>query len=120
LPLIFGYLPALKFSADLPPALLAGIFGLPGLSSIQHLFSEQALILNAFPVASIIGMFFSNQFADRNFAAERFLAFSHLVGGLSILGLYWVSSFWHTTCSTPTCGLSSFRPFSLFSVCPCS
>ncbi|HAV32037.1 MAG TPA: MFS transporter [Planctomycetaceae bacterium] len=94
LPLIFGYLPALKFSADLPPALLAGLFSLPGLSSIQHLFSEQALILNAFPIASIIGMFFSNQFADRNFAAERFLAFSHLVGGLSILGLFWATSFW--------------------------
>jgi MFS family permease len=94
LPLIFGYLPALKFSADLPPALLAGLFSQPGLSSIQHLFSEQALILNAFPIASIIGMFFSNQFADRNFAAERFLAFSHLVGGLSILGLFWATSFW--------------------------
>ena len=26
-------------------------------------------------------MFFSNQFADRNFAAERFLAASHLIGG---------------------------------------
>ncbi|MFM8176066.1 MAG: hypothetical protein ACKN81_21195 [Pirellulaceae bacterium] len=30
-------------------------------------------------------MFFSNQFADRNFAAEKFLAFSHLIGGLAIL-----------------------------------
>jgi len=94
LPLIFGYLPALGFSAELPPPLLAGLFSLPGLSSIQHLFSEQALILNAFPIASIVGMFFSNQFADRNFAAERFLAFSHLVGGLSILGLFWATDFW--------------------------
>jgi MFS family permease len=40
----------------------------------------------AFPVAAIIAMFFSNQFADRNFAAEKFLAFSHFVGGLAILG----------------------------------
>jgi len=71
LPLIFGYLPSLKFS--------------PG---------EQAWILNAFPIAAIIGMFFSNQFADRNFAAERFLAFSHLVGGLAILGLAFTKSFW--------------------------
>ncbi len=46
---------------------------------------QQSLILNAFPVAAIVGMFFSNQFADRNFAAEKFLAFSHLVGGLAIL-----------------------------------
>lgn len=62
LPLIFGYLPSLGFS--------------PG---------QQSLILNAFPVASIVGMFFSNQFADRKFAAEKFLAFSHFVGGLAIL-----------------------------------
>jgi len=71
LPLIFGYLPSLGFEPW-----------------------EQSLILNAFPVASIVGMFFSNQFADRNFAAEKFLAFSHLVGGLSILALGWITSFW--------------------------
>src|SRR5262245_54937225 len=62
LPLIFGYLPSLGFT--------------PG---------QQALILNAFPVASIIGMFFSNQFADRNFAPEKVLVLSHLIGGLAIL-----------------------------------
>ena len=45
LPLIFGYLPSLGFT--------------PG---------QQSLILNAFPVASIVGMFFSNQWADRKFA----------------------------------------------------
>jgi nucleoside transporter len=63
LPLIFGYLPSLGFTSG-----------------------QQSLILNAFPVASIVGMFFSNEFADRKFAAEKFLAFSHLVGGLAILG----------------------------------
>jgi len=71
LPLIFGYLPSLGFT--------------PG---------QQAWILNAFPIAAIIGMFFSNQFADRNFAAEKFLAFSHLIGGLAILGCGFVHSFW--------------------------
>src|SRR3954464_5915318 len=71
LPLIFGYLPSLGFTAG-----------------------EQSLILNAFPIAAIVGMFFSNQFADRNFAAERFLAVSHLIGGLSILALAWTKSFW--------------------------
>ena len=71
LPLIFGYLPSLGFS--------------PG---------EQSLILNAFPVAAIVGMFFSNQFADRNFAGEKFLAFSHLVGGLAILGCGFAKTFW--------------------------
>jgi nucleoside transporter len=70
LPLIFGYLPSLGFT--------------PG---------EQSLILNAFPVASIVGMFFSNQWADRKFAAEKFLAFSHLIGGLAILGCGFTKDF---------------------------
>jgi nucleoside transporter len=71
LPLIFGYLPSLGFT--------------PG---------EQSWILNAFPIAAIIGMFFSNQFADRHFSAEKFLAFSHLIGGLAILSLAFTTSFW--------------------------
>jgi nucleoside transporter len=71
LPLIFGYLPSLNFT--------------PG---------EQSWILNAFPIAAIVGMFFSNQFADRNFAGEKYLAFSHLVGGLAILGCGFVKTFW--------------------------
>ena len=70
LPLIFGYLPLLGFT--------------PG---------QQSWILIAFPIASLLGMFFSNQFADRNFSAERFLAFSHLVGGLAMLGLGFVTDF---------------------------
>ncbi len=71
LPLIFGYLPKLGFSAF-----------------------EQSVILNAFPVSAILAMFFSNQFADRNFAAEKFLSFSHVVGGLAILGCGFVTDFW--------------------------
>ncbi len=71
LPLIFSYLPSLGFS--------------PG---------EQAWILNAFPIAAIVGMFFSNQFCDRNFAAEKFLAFSHGVGGAALLGLAFTKMFW--------------------------
>ncbi len=71
LPLIFSYLPGLNFTP-----------------------MQQSLILNAFPVAAIIGMFFSNQFADRNFAAEKFMAFSHLVGGLALLGLAVTKAFW--------------------------
>ncbi len=71
LPLIFSYLPSLGFSPK-----------------------EQSVILNAFPVAAIIGMFFSNQFADRNFAAEKFLAFSHLIGGLAMIGLAFTKAFW--------------------------
>ena len=70
LPLIFGYMPAIGFT--------------PG---------QQSWVLNAFPIAAIVGMFFSNQFADRNFSGERFLAFSHLVGGLAMLGLGFTKGF---------------------------
>lgn len=89
LPQIFGFLPALKFKSDVAPPWLTG--WIP--DNIEFLFSEQSLILNAFPIAAIIGMFFSNQFADRNFAAERFLAFSHLVSGLALLGLSRVTDY---------------------------
>jgi nucleoside transporter len=68
LPLIFGYLPSLGFNEDW----------------------QQPLILNAFPVAALVALFFSTQFADRNFAAEKFLAFSMLVGGLAMLGLFFI------------------------------
>jgi nucleoside transporter len=63
-------------------------------SGLHFTAGQQTWILIAFPVAAIIAMFFSNQFADRNFAAEKFLAFSHLIGGLAILGLYFVTDFW--------------------------
>src|SRR5437763_5515901 len=78
LPLIFGYLPSLGFSASEPPQAIASAIAAIIPKDLMFIFSEQALILNAFPVAAIVGMFFSNQFADRNFAAERFLAVSHL------------------------------------------
>jgi nucleoside transporter len=48
------------------------------------------LIFGAFNIGALVALFFSTQFADRNFAAEKFLAFSHLVGGLAILGLFFV------------------------------
>lgn len=55
---------------------------------------QQSLALATFNVAAFAAMFFSTQFADRHFAAEKFLAFSHLIGGLSILALGWVTDFW--------------------------
>jgi MFS family permease len=55
--------------------------------------SQQAWIGSAFAIASILAIFFSNQFADRKFAAEKFLSFSHLVGGLAMLGLFFVKDF---------------------------
>src|ERR1051325_4922606 len=68
-PLIFGYLPSLGFSAG-----------------------QQSWILNTFPIAAIVGMFFSNQFADRNFAAEKFLAVSQVIGGLAMFGLAFIKA----------------------------
>src|SRR4051812_46715722 len=70
-PLIFGYLPAIGFDNN-----------------------QQTIVLACFNVAAIVAMFFSTQFADRNFAAERFLAFSQLIGGISMLALATTRSFW--------------------------
>jgi nucleoside transporter len=72
LPLIFDYLPSLHFNSSW----------------------QQPLVLSGFAIASFVGMFFSNQFADRNFSAERFMAVSHLIGGAAIFSLCWVTSFW--------------------------
>jgi nucleoside transporter len=70
-PLVFGYVADIGFTDN-----------------------QQFLALACFNFAAIVAMFFSTQFADRNFAAERFLAFSMLVGGLAIIGLAFTKSFW--------------------------
>jgi nucleoside transporter len=89
-PLVFGYLPSLGFNA-----------------------LEQGLILGAFNLAAFTAMFFSTQFADRTFAAEKFMAFSHLVGGVAILALFWVKSGWWTTLFGLEVNLSFLVFFSL-------
>src|SRR5437899_10302642 len=48
------------------------------------------LIFGAFNVGALVALFFSAQFADRKFSAEKFLAFSHLIGGMAIGGLYFL------------------------------
>jgi nucleoside transporter len=96
-PLIFGYLPGLGFTP-----------------------TEQTWILSCFPVAAIVGMFFSNQFVDRNFAAERFLAASHLIGGLAMISLAFTRSFWpffgamfvHCMLYVPTISITNSIAFS--------
>lgn len=55
---------------------------------------QQWLVGSSFGIASIVGIFFSNQFADRNFSAERFLAFSHVVGGAALVMTAFQTSFW--------------------------
>lgn len=54
---------------------------------------QQNLAGSMFAIASLVGIFFSNQFADRNFAAEKFLAFSHLVGGAALIGAAYAKTF---------------------------
>jgi MFS family permease len=89
-PLVFGYLPSLGFNA-----------------------LEQGLILGAFNLAAFTAMFFSTQFADRTFAAEKFMAFSHLVGGVAILALFWVKGGWWTTLFGQDVNLSFLAFFAL-------
>ena len=55
---------------------------------------QQGWVFNAFAIASITGMFFGGQLADRYFAQERFLAFSHLIGGIAMLGLAYQKTYW--------------------------
>lgn len=74
-------------------AWLPMIFGYIDKGGLGFSEGEQTWIINAFPIAAIVGMFFSNQFADRNFSGERFMAFSHLVGGLAIIGCGFTKSF---------------------------
>ncbi|MEI7687047.1 MAG: MFS transporter, partial [Planctomycetota bacterium] len=65
------------WGAWFPPSF--GFFGEGGLGFNDW---QQRGLTFAFPISAILAMFFANQFVDRNFAAERFLAFSHFIGGL--------------------------------------
>jgi MFS family permease len=62
-----------------------------GFSYIPGLKFEQSwmnpLVFGAFNIGALVALFFSTQFADRKFAAEKFLSISHLIGGAAILGL---------------------------------
>jgi MFS family permease len=69
------------------------IWGYMGKDGLNFTDSQVALVGSAFAIASVLGIFFSNQFADRHFAAEKFMAFSHVVGGVAILAMYWVKDF---------------------------
>ena len=69
------------------------IWGYMGADGLNFSAMQITWVGSAFAIASVVGIFFSNQFADRNFSAEKFMAFSHLVGGLAILGMYFVKDF---------------------------
>ena len=102
LPLIWGYMGA---------GVADGGLGFTG--------PQIAWVGSAFAIASIVGIFFSSQFADRTFAAEKFMALSHLIGGLAILGMYWAKDFpaffglmlLHALCYVPTISVSNSLAF---------
>jgi len=79
-----------------------------------------AWVGSGFGLASILAIFFGNQFVDRTFSAERFMAGSHLVGGLAMIGLYFVRDFWpflalmlvHSICYVPTISVANSLAFS--------
>jgi nucleoside transporter len=91
----------------------------PYMGAIDFDGTQQAWIGSAFAIASIAGIFFGNQWADRTFAAERFLACSHLLGGLAMLGLYFTREFWpffvlmlvHSLCYVPTISVTNSLAF---------
>ncbi len=63
----FAYIPSLKFAGW-----------------------QNALIFGAFNIGALVALLFSTQFADRKFAAEKFLGLSHVIGGAAILGLFFL------------------------------
>jgi nucleoside transporter len=55
---------------------------------------QQSLVGSCWGIAAVAGIFFSNQFADRNFSAERFMAGSHVLSGLALAACAFLTSFW--------------------------
>ncbi|MBL9189907.1 MAG: nucleoside permease [Opitutaceae bacterium] len=78
-----------------------------------------AWVGSGFAIASILAIFFGNQFVDRRFSAERFMAVSHLIGGLAMLGLYFTRDFptffalmlVHSICYVPTISVANSLAF---------
>ncbi|RLS51662.1 MAG: MFS transporter [Planctomycetota bacterium] len=68
-------------------------FGYFGDAGLKFTPGEQSLVSICFPLSAILAMFFTNAFVDRTFAAEKFLALSHFIGGLALLGMGQVTSF---------------------------
>src|SRR5260221_13636674 len=62
---------------------------------------QQSLVGSAWGIASVAGIFFANQFADRNFAAERFMAGSHALSGLALAPSPLLARFWPVFAPSP-------------------
>ncbi|HEY1192269.1 MAG TPA: MFS transporter, partial [Gemmata sp.] len=64
--------------------------GFDYIPSLKFTGWQNALIFGAFNIGALVALLFSTQFADRKFAAEKFLGVSHLIGGAAILGLFFL------------------------------
>ncbi|HJS60103.1 MAG TPA: MFS transporter, partial [Vicinamibacteria bacterium] len=81
--------------------------------------TEIAWIFAAWSIASVTTMLFSTQIADRYVSSERFLAVSHVIGGLAMLGLTFQETFWpffllmlvHSLAFVPTLSLTNSIAF---------
>jgi hypothetical protein len=64
--------------------------GFDYIPSLKFAGWQNALIFGAFNLGALVALLFSTQFADRKFAAEKFLGLSHVIGGAAILGLFFL------------------------------
>ncbi len=69
------------------------LFAYLGPAGLNFSSTQQTLILISFPVSALFSVFFGNQFADRKFDGEKFLATSHLLSGVAMVGLFFSTSF---------------------------
>lgn len=91
---------SIKFKLSVMMGLEWAIFGawLPLL--LQHMenlsFSvmQQTIIGTAPAAAAMLAIFFGNDWADRHFASQKYLGVSHLIGGASLMGLFFTDAFW--------------------------
>lgn len=83
----FSYIPGLKFDQVV---LAENQQPGPAVEQATPTNWKTPLIFGAFNIGALVALFFSTQFADRNYSAEKFLAFSHLISGLAIMGLFFL------------------------------
>jgi MFS family permease len=102
---------SVKIRLSIMMALIWAIFGawLPLLLQLMQNLGftviQQTVIGTAPAAAAMLAVFFGNNWADRHFAQEKFLAASSLVAGLALIGLFWAKSFW------PFCALMYVHAF---------
>jgi MFS family permease len=102
---------------------------IPGLKFQDAEWWMEPLIYGAFNIGAVVALFFSTQFADRSFAAEKFLGVSHFIGGLAIGGLFFLHpapgetiNFWlyfglmllHSVFYVPTISITNAIAFNAF------